>query len=96
MRYAIEVTERDIAGGNPGSTDSCPIARAIARALGVANPDMIAVDDDEIVVRHQGRNARTMRRLPRELSRFIERFDEGKSVPPMRFSMTIGRRGGNR
>jgi len=83
MKKVIEVTERDIQRSKgllkwQVSAYCCPIALAVRRAFRktwAIGPTYIACD-----------RGRTIG-LPRKAQTFISRFDDGKSVKPIRFEV---------
>lgn len=82
MKLKLKVTNRDIKEGNAGTTDSCPVALAALRA-GFEEP---SVSDNKIELKTPAGS--TLRiRTPRSVAKFIERFDEDKSVRPGTFTL---------
>lgn len=82
----VNITRRDIKlGVRPKSEDcvvesyDCPVARAASRVFRVrcaASRDCIVLPDDEID-------------LPDEAKEFIERFDCGQMVHPLKFTVEV-------
>ncbi len=84
--YEISVTAEDIARGKRGSCGECPIALAVARALGKATD--VKVTCVFAYIRHNLRDATTVYALPGKATRFIDAFDDGEPVEPFTFTMT--------
>lgn len=83
MIVRIDVTAEDIAHGVRGECDSCPIALAIERTLGVVplvNRFDVALDgcDDDNAID-----------LPSEATFFIEDFDMGLTPEPFAFDLEV-------
>jgi hypothetical protein len=76
----IEVTEADIKAGVPADSERCPIARAIARTLGIVS---VSVDDGISLIDGWGY------RTPPKATTFIHRFDDGHSVKPAHFTFQL-------
>lgn len=83
----LNITSKDIKNGVRGEGDSCPIARAALKAgfTGVNVDDTLAFDikdpvygTDEVYLS-----------LPKKALKFIENFDEGKTVKPFKLRLRI-------
>lgn len=74
------MTRADIAAkGNP----SCPIDLAIQRRLPRLRPSSLTVGWDDVYI-HSDRYP-----MSRAMRRFVERFDAGETVRPIRFSLSL-------
>ena len=80
MKLKIIVTEEDIRKGSRGQADTCPIAYATCRALGV---NRVYVDSEYLCY------ATDSCSLPDEATEFIRRFDTGMKVKPFEFEIEI-------
>lgn len=81
MKLRIEVTHEDIANGWRGYQYLCPIARAAARALGLALGS-VRVEASRIELPGGGRAV-----LPIEASAFVCDFDRELAVVPFAFEI---------
>lgn len=73
LRKKIRVFKKDILCGKRGSSNRCPIARAVRRSLRTRG---ISVNDTEI-----RRDGTVIASLTRPAQKFVDRFDEfGPSV----------------
>lgn len=72
------VTARDIVHGRKGNCQNCPVARAIARRHNVSFVWVSGLDVTIGLTKYQ---------LPERVWRWIDRFDEGQAVRPMRFEL---------
>ena len=75
----VKVTAPLIRRGQPKDTQSCPVALAVRRAI--KKPEVM-VDDE--VTWDEGFVA-----LPARIRRWIQRFDLGKPVKPIEFTLRI-------
>lgn len=75
METKIEVTDEDIRQGVKGQCGRCPIALAAARA-GIKD---VTVGSYTMKIKH------LFIHLPRNVSEFINRFDDGLPVQPFSF-----------
>lgn len=82
-RIKIEVTDEDIRTGTPNSCLSCPITKAVMRALNKEN----SVDERVIAVYdYTGGGVRTKCfPLSRNARKFVRDFDARKKVKPFYF-----------
>lgn len=81
----IEVTGGDIAAGEPCRSAACPIALAVARAIGDGRH--VGVGPGYVVV---GRGpAAVQADLPVEARSFVERFDLNRPVTPFAFDLEL-------
>lgn len=81
MTATVHITIADIAAGEPGNPFRCPMALALARALG----------QDVSVVGPRWRlraEVRTLRVMPRRAWAWVVRFDQGEAVAPATFRFT--------
>lgn len=78
-KVRIDVTAEDIAGGVACQSSRCPVARAMARALG----GMVLVCAN--AAQYDGRTIR----LPVAVALFIEYFDLGGPVNPFGFEVEL-------
>jgi len=79
MTYTIHVTQDDIKQGCPQEFWRCPIAHAMARAIG-----------EPIGVRHAWYRKSDLfapNWLPQRAVRFVDRFDAGLPVKPFQFTV---------
>lgn len=83
MSVHIEVTAQDIADGARGESDSCPIALAVERTLGVV-PHVSEFD-----VSLGGRFDEAIVDLPDEAVDFIADFDAGLRPGPFAFDLEV-------
>ena len=82
----IEVTAEDIANGRRAHDNSCPVALAIGRTLHRENAVSVVSTDVQIF------NAAPFAEVeqatfPKEVTKFIKRFDGGKKVEPFTFEI---------
>jgi hypothetical protein len=79
----ITVTENDIKSGQKKDGGQCAIAKAVRRIFG---------DNSKVYMAHGGRL--TVRQfeflLPRNIARWVEKFDAGRKVKPFSFWLTLG------
>ena len=78
-KVLIEVTEKDIKMGKKGDGYSCPIARAIKRAL----RKKITVHSNGVYSIYNF--SKVMYKISLEARLFIDQFDRGNSVKPIKF-----------
>lgn len=78
----IEVTQEDIENGQRGSSDRCPIARAVLRNLRVI-PEGLYVGLQAIETEEEWFE------LPREAKLFIRAFDGAGSDRPLPFAFDL-------
>jgi len=85
MNIQINVTTENIeaAKGQDGVYNQCPIAQAL-RQLGYLNID---ADEDRILLTSSD-GQRLFCKTPREISLFIDRFDNGEAVSPSSFTIS--------
>lgn len=81
MRHFIQVTQEDIDEGVAEQCLSCPVARAIKRALGYP----VGVSS----VIFEPSTDRKICELPEGVVRWIMRFDEGRAVNPLNFYINV-------
>lgn len=77
----VNVTQRDIDRGEACDSGTCPVARAVLRVKGVS---FVAVAGEDISI-----NTRRCLLLPKKVSKFIERFDDGQPVKPFTFVLVL-------
>jgi len=77
----IHVTQRDIDEGEPGSPESCPIARAIKRKLKTNN---VRVGGYTATIEYERHH------LPDEATNFIELFDDDRAEDVEPFVFVLG------
>lgn len=82
IKYEVEVTQRDIDEGKTRDCTHCPVALAIARAMGLPE---VHVAHDFFVAASGGPEIK----LPPEVSIFIRQFDLREPVSPFTFELTI-------
>jgi len=88
MKKLIQVTEEDIVAGLPNFAEKCPIARALKRefpsafVIWVGYSGSLSLPTAKIDIEHQ---PRLISRLGTRASKFIKRFDRGKTVKPFKF-----------
>jgi len=82
-RVKVTVTKKNCLFGIPQNISGCPIALALKKK-GFKN---IAVDEDQILVSKKGEYFTS--KVVKAARRFIERFDEGLSVKPFSFNLTL-------
>ena len=76
----VRVTADHIREGTPNSALTCPIAWAIKEQLGTSMP--IEVFEGLALADHMEA------RLPEIACEFVDRFDKGKHVEPIEFTLT--------
>lgn len=81
-RLHINVTKRDIQRGTRGRATDCPVALAISRKL--KNVDYVSVGQT-CASWYTKEEAMKDTPLPPEVTEFIQRFDSGEPVEPIRF-----------
>lgn len=83
-RKMVIVTQADIDNGKRGSYCECPVALAVRRVFR-ARPDRpVRVRPEGIIVGDLEDDLMWIGEVPTEIDRFIERFDRGDDVLPMR------------
>jgi len=85
MRTQIEVTARDIQKGEPKTHWACPIARAIKRV--VKRVIDVEVEADGVILYSVFDDSHDT--LPIRVRNFIYKFDTGKQVKPLTFTLNI-------
>ena len=78
MTITVDVTERDIAIGARRSCEYCPIARALARAVG-GKPSVHS---------SYARIGESHYNLPPEAAQFVASFDKREPVEPFSFTLS--------
>lgn len=81
MRLNVYVTADDIERGIKASAHFCPVARAVERAIGRT----VSITHAAIYFGIEFIRVET----PLKVIRFINRFDNGEPVMPMRFSLDV-------
>lgn len=76
----IDVTAEDIKFGVPGSCTACPVAIAARRNFPGANV---------VVISRLTIDGRRSGPFSADVCRFIEQFDDGEAVEPIRFKVTL-------
>ncbi len=85
MRFiVVNVTFEDIVLGDPGSTDTCPVALALQRRFPDASVYSTGIDLDGL----DGPGAPSIP-LTRSLEAFINDVDAGEDVKPKRFRIRV-------
>lgn len=79
----IEVTKVDIKNGKRNKFNTCPVALAFRRKT---KRKRVIVKSNAI---YDGNGRHTLCFLPKKAGRFIERFDNGKSVRPISFYVVL-------
>lgn len=79
-KYTIRVTQDDIYNGVPRAIDNCAVARAIRRDTGDPNAE-VGIVFCEV----NGHDVN----VPRFVSDFITRFDDGYPVEPFEFDIHV-------
>ena len=89
-KVTVEVTERDIRRGITADPRSCPIALALKRATRKKN---VAVFNEDADLRNNDRDWLTewSAKMPRRATRFVDQFDKGYTVKPIKFNLTFKR-----
>lgn len=83
-KVTFNITQRDIDRGCACDGDACPIARAVRRKLfgcWHVNPNSLA--------RHRRNLGPDEYDLPDVARSFVQRFDAGNGVSPLKFDMNI-------
>lgn len=85
----IEVTAQDIALGEPTHACRCPVARAVARAIGgsIDRADAAAGAGRVSTAWPDGTFAHY--ELPAEVDAFMDDFDHGRPVAPFSFTVLL-------
>jgi hypothetical protein len=81
VKVHVEVTERDIAKGEPGKPCGCPVARAVRRSIGYRKH--VFVDEGAIY----GSKFRV--RFPPGVGDFVVKFDNHQPVKPFAFDLVL-------
>lgn len=91
LRIPVHVEAADIKAGHRGSCARCPVAIAIHRAVGlrvyVAAENIKKADG-----KTRGDRGNPIADLPEIATRFIEAFDAGRNVKPLRFYLRLASR----
>ena len=83
----VEVTKEDIAAGQPGQCEACPVYFALCRTF--PEFDRIVVHEKDILVQYQGWSRNIA--VPEEVESFIRTFDDTKvQVEVQPFSFDLG------
>lgn len=87
----VQVTQEDIDHGCKGNSGNCPIARAIRReTLSILPRYIIRVCSSEILLHSElSFYLSGIRSTPEVVATFIRRFDNGESVIPFNFILTL-------
>lgn len=80
---AISVTAEDIADGQRGVTNRCPVALAVRRATGIK---AVSIRSTQGVL--YGNEYRSFD-LPAEVREFIALYDAGQAVEPLAFDILL-------
>lgn len=94
MRVAVKVTARDIKLGTEATLNSCPLGRAIKRALGLrgrkADGLIIDIETVEYTLDDIAEDV-ILAKLPRAVIEWLECWDgyEGAEVKPFSFNLNI-------
>ena len=89
----LEVTAEDIAAGRRKDPSACPIALALRRSLGSANPWAIEISVGrrlKWIASAPGGNVDIGGDLPRRTLDFVSRWDAGKPVEPGALKLWMG------
>lgn len=76
----INIKEKHIVNGIPGNPYSCPLALAVREKLNLVIGQVV-VTTEQLIVLNEGKI------LTQELVKFINAFDEGQQVNPIRVSI---------
>lgn len=79
----VVVTQEDIEVGSPAASRDCPIAQAVGREV---DEGLVTVGRDVSVL---GPGEILNYELPARAQKFIEDFDRGNKVYPIRFPITL-------
>lgn len=85
VKAVLNIKQRHIDNREPESTNSCPIALALMEQFDATE---VSVDSDEIEFRING-HLFDFKKVPNQICRFIERFDEGKKVRPTKLVLKL-------
>jgi len=89
MKLHVGVTEQDINWGSPNNCETCPVARAIERAVG--DPSIrVSVGLHTIRLRkwfHTTHSALLPGSHP--VAVFVQKFDKGEPVEPFSFDVNL-------
>lgn len=89
-KVKINVTQDDIDKGQINNCNLCPIALAIKRILKINSYNTIFVSSVIKLLRYWNMEIQKYEVIsPRSVKRFIQRFDQGKSVKPFNFFLTV-------
>ena len=84
-KIKVSVTKEDIENGKAQKCSECPVALAIARALGIERVTVTGA-----VLYSTDPNKRDVYAcLPPEVRRFIDRFDDGLKCEPSTFTLQV-------
>jgi hypothetical protein len=98
MKYTIDVTQEDIDHGHRSSCLSCPVARAVGRALAADYPDAMAhcgpwnlrmVGEDARFGEGDGIVTLAFAHTPPSVRHFMRDFDAGDAEHLTPFSFTV-------
>ena len=91
----VTVTSRDIREGQRRGWESCPLALAVNRELGIPHT-RVWVDYEEIVVTSRDGVRIMSADLPRDAVDFTSDFDSGRKVEPTTFEIHFRKGSGKR
>lgn len=89
MKLTVNISKRDINVGLPKSCSQCPNSLAVFRAANRANMDLVNVEtvhDRTYVV---CKNNHFVATNPDRVQSFIEGFDVGEPVEPIRYQLDL-------
>lgn len=87
MLKKISVTKKHISKGKPESCARCPVALALKEQAFNNDYDTVDVGGESIWAK--AGSAYSVRKLPRSVVRFINRFDQKKKVKPFNFMLDV-------
>jgi len=88
MNLIVDVTQDDIDNGVPEDEHHCPIAMAVRRK--VPTTECVTVDVGQLLlVLQEHREQHFEADLPISAMKFVKNFDDGSSVHPFKFAVTM-------
>jgi hypothetical protein len=91
MKKLIEVTQSHIEVGSRKDRNYCPVGIAVNQQVG-GTDYVFGVDRERLTLYEYEGDVLTTRQIskpPRSVSRFIKRFDQGLSVRPFSFWLSV-------
>lgn len=83
--YKIRVTKADIKNGIPSNDEACPVFLAVKRNI----KGVICVSSFHLVLCDSRNSYEKNVRMPKQVGKWIDRYDAHKSVKPFAFTLKI-------